>query len=425
VTEWSILLNSYTRPKIDLKDKYLSQLIKYILSLQSSSRSPKSWPKIYILSIKIYFSKKPTKIMKYLVLVLALLINCTLWSQYNIKPKYDVACTAVKDQQKTGTCWSFATSSFLESEVLRTQKIEVDLSEMFNVHATYMDKAQNYLLRQGKANFSEGSLSHDVIRAVAHAGVVPESAYSGRPEGVAIHNHGELVAAVKGLLDGLNKRRVLSPRWRSAVQAVLDIYLGATPEEFTYKGKSYSPKSFANYLGINSKDYISLSSYTHHPFYENFILEIPDNYSNGHYQNVPVAELEQIVDHALENGFTIAWDGDVSEKTFNHSKGLAILPADDTRSDLWENPGAEQKVTQEMRQTTFESKHTTDDHLMHLVGLAYDDKGTKYYKIKNSWGDGNKMKGYLYMSQAYFQLKTVGILLHKDGIPKGIQKKFQ
>lgn len=362
--------------------------------------------------------------MKYFALLLVILTSHTLWGQYNIKPKHEVACSAIKDQQRTGTCWSFATSSFLESEVLRTKKMEVDLSEMFSVYATYMDKAQNYLLRQGKANFSQGSLSHDVIRAVAHVGLVPESAYSGRPKGMDKHDHGELVAAVKGLLDGLNKRRVLSPLWRSAVRAVLDIYLGEVPNKFTYKGKSYSPMTFVQYLGINSSDYISLSSYTHHPFYKNFILEVPDNYSNGHYQNVPIAELEQIVDYALENGFTIAWDGDVSEKTFNHDKSLAILPTDKDRKDIWEQPGTEIKVTQELRQSTFESKATTDDHLMHLIGLAYDSRGTKYYKIKNSWGAKNAMKGYLYMSQAYFQLKTVGILLHKDGIPKSIQQKF-
>ncbi len=363
--------------------------------------------------------------MKYFILLLAFFTSAPLWAQYTMKPKYEVACSAIKNQQKTGTCWSFATSSFLESEVLRTKKIDVDLSEMYSVRATYLDKAQNYLLRQGKANFSQGSLSHDVIRAVAIGGVVPEAAFSGKPNGMQQHDHGELVVAVKGLLDGLNKRRVLSPLWRSAVAAVLDVYLGTTPEQFTFKGNSYSPQAFAQYLGINSSEYISLTSYTHHPFYKRFILEIPDNYSNGSYQNIPLAELEQIVDYALENGYTIAWDGDVSEPTFKHSDGLAILPEDGERTDLWSVPGKEISVTQALRQSTFESKATTDDHLMHIVGLAYDARGTKYYKIKNSWGTDSSLKGYLYMSQAYFQLKTVGVLLHQDGIPKGIQQKFQ
>jgi bleomycin hydrolase len=362
--------------------------------------------------------------MNYFTLLLLFLMSSSLWAQYNIQPKYEVACSAVKNQQKTGTCWSFATSSFLESEILRTKKMEVDLSEMYSVRATYLDKAQNYVLRQGKANFSQGSLSHDVVRAVARAGVVPEAVYSGKPESMAQHDHGELVAALKGLLDGLNKRSVLSPLWRSAVAAVLDVYLGEAPATFQYNGEQYTPETFVDFLGINSSEYLTLTSYTHHPFYQNFILEIPDNYSNGIYRNVPIAELEQIVDHALENGFTIAWDGDVSEETFQHAEGLAILPTDEERENLWTVPGEEIKVDQALRQASFESKATTDDHLMHIVGLAYDNRGTKYYKVKNSWGASSKLKGYLYMSQAYFQLKTVGVLLHQDGIPNKIKNKL-
>lgn len=347
------------------------------------------------------------------------------FGQYKITSKYDIKCTEVKNQQRTGTCWSFATSSFLESEIKRTKGVNIDLSEMFSVRATYMDKAQNYILRQGKANFSEGSLSHDVIKAVERVGIAPESAFSGKSEGVEVHNHGEMVSAAKGMLDGLQKRKTLSPRWKQAMGAILDIYMGETPNKFKYEGKEYTPKTFAAYLGIKSSNYISLSSYTHHPFYQPFILEIPDNYSNGWYQNIPITELEKTVDYAIQNGFSIAWDGDVSETTFKHKEGLAILPKDAKREDLWNKPGEELKITQELRQQTFESKATTDDHLMHIVGIAYDNKGTKYYKVKNSWGTSNTFQGYLYMSQAYFQLKTVGILLHKDGIPKDVQQKIQ
>ncbi|WMX17296.1 MULTISPECIES: C1 family peptidase [unclassified Aureispira] len=364
--------------------------------------------------------------MKHFILPLALVITGnTAFAQYKITPKYDVVCTEVKNQERTGTCWSFATSSFLESEVKRTKKMDIDLSEMFSVRATYMDKAQNYILRQGKANYSEGSLSHDVINAVERVGLVPEAAFSGKSEGVEVHNHGEMISATKGMLDGLQQRKTLSPRWKAAMNAILDIYMGDAPEQFKYDGKEYTPKSFAQFLGIKGSDYISLTSYTHHPFYQSFVLEIPDNYSNGSYQNVPMEELEQIVDNAIQNGFSVAWDGDVSEATFSHKEGLAILPQDPNRENLWDKPDAEIKVTQELRQSTFESKSTTDDHLMHLVGIAYDTKGTKYYKIKNSWGTSNTFKGYLYMSQAYFQLKTVGILVHKEAIPKTISKKFQ
>lgn len=364
--------------------------------------------------------------MKYFILPLALVMaGNTTFAQYKITPKHDVECTVIKNQERTGTCWSFATSSFLESEVKRTKKMDIDLSEMFSVRATYMDKAQNYMLRQGKANYSEGSLSHDVIRAVERVGVVPEAAFSGKSDGITVHNHGEMLSATKGMLNGLQKRKTVSPRWKEAMSAILDIYMGDAPEKFNYEGKEYTPKSFADFLGIKGSNYISLTSYTHHPFYQSFVLEIPDNYSNGSYQNIPMNELEKVVDNAIQNGFSVAWDGDVSEATFNHQEGLAILPIDSKRENLWDKPDAEIKVTQELRQSTFESKATTDDHLMHLVGIAYDNKGTKYYKIKNSWGDSNTFKGYLYMSQAYFQLKTVGILLHKGAIPKEISKKFQ
>lgn len=357
-----------------------------------------------------------------------LLFTCSshfLFAQYKITDKHTVTCSSIKDQENTGTCWSFATSSFLESEIMRIHDKQVDLSEMYSVYATYQDKARNYLLRQGKANFSQGSLSHDVINALAHVGVVPESAFSGRPEGMDEHDHGELVAGLKGMLNGLNKRKHLSPRWPQAVSSFLDVYLGTAPANFMYEGKSYTPKSFAAMLQLNPDDYVSLTSYTHRPFYRSFVLELPDNYSNGAYQNIPMDELEAIVDEAIKNGFSVAWDGDVSEATFNHRQGLALVPTNEDRQDLWDTPNKELDITQAMRQATFESKSTTDDHLMHLVGIAYDQKGTKYYKIKNSWGADNKYKGYLYLSRSYFLLKTVGILLHRDGIPKNIQQKFQ
>lgn len=364
--------------------------------------------------------------MNKLLLFLALLISSSsLVAQYNITPKQTINCTPVKNQDQTGTCWSFATSSFLESEIKRSKKMDLDLSEMFSVRATYTDKAQNYMLRHGKANFSEGSLSHDVINAVERLGLVPEAAYSGKLAGEEEHNHGEMVAAATGMLHGLQKQKTLSPKWKQSFEAILDVYLGKTPEKFTYDGKEYTPKSFAEFLDVKPENYISLTSYTHHPFYKSFILEIPDNYSNGSYQNIPLEELEAVVDHAIQNGFSVAWDGDVSEATFKHKEGLAILPVDATREDLWTKPGAEIKVTQELRQRSFESRETTDDHLMHLVGIAHDSNGTKYYVIKNSWGEGNPFSGYLYMSQAYFQLKTVGVLLHKDGVPKPIKNKLK
>ncbi len=373
---------------------------------------------VWIYTLNYIFMKN------YLFFISILIFSESVVGQYEFNAKQSVSCTEVKSQDRTGTCWSFATSSFLESEVLRIKNIDIDLSEMFSVRTTYLDKAQNYILRQGKANFSEGSLSHDVINAVERAGVVPESAFSGKSEGETIHNHSEMLAAAKGMLDGLQKKKKLSSRWKKALNCILDIYLGEAPDKFEYEGKEYNPSGFAKYLGIEPESYISYTSYTHHPFYKKFVLEIPDNYSNGLYMNIPFDELQSIVDFALEKGYSVAWDGDVSEATFKHAKGLAILPVDKQRKDLWDRPGEEIKVSQELRQSSFESKSTTDDHLMHITGISYDKNGGKYYKVKNSWGKDNVFEGYLYMSSAYFQLKTVAVLLHKEAVPKSIKKKL-
>ncbi len=366
---------------------------------------------------------------KIMLAVIGILLSSPLSAQvdvngYNFKVEKKVECTDVKSQDKTGTCWSFATASFLESEMIRKGKGTHDLSEMFVVGNIYRDKAKNYVLRQGKANFSQGSLSHDLIRVAKKHGIVPESVFSGKLEGAEKHDHGEMAAVLKGMLDGVLKRKRLSPTWSKAFDCVVDTYLGEVPETFTYDGKSYTPQSFAEAMEINPDDYISLTSYTHHPFYESFVLEIPDNYSNGSFYNVPIAELETIVDNAVANGFSVAWDGDVSEKGFSAKNGIAILPKDVKREDLFTNPGEELEVTQELRQETFESYSTTDDHLMHLTGIAKDAEGTKYYLIKNSWGEISDFKGYLHMSEAYFELKTVAIMVHKDAIPKQIASKL-
>ncbi|MCP3930995.1 MAG: aminopeptidase [Bacteroidetes bacterium] len=353
-----------------------------------------------------------------------LLFFSEITAQYDFTMVKDIECTSVKNQQRTGTCWSFATVSFLESELLRMGKENYDLSEMYIVRNIYRDKARNYILRQGKANFSQGSLAHDMIRAFKHHGIVPETVYSGKYK-TDTHDHGEMESALKGLLDGVLKRKRLSQKWSLAFEGVLDAYLGEVPESFSHKGKSFTSESFAKTLGLNPDDYISITSYLHHPFYDNFILEIPDNYSNGGFYNLPIDEFQAVVDNAVNKGFTIAWDGDVSEKTFNHGKGMAILPEKADRDDLYKNPGKEIEISQTLRQETFESYATTDDHLMHLTGIAKDKDGTKYYLIKNSWGDSSKLKGFLYMSSAYFRLKTLFVMVHKDAVPKDIAAKLK
>ena len=345
-------------------------------------------------------------------------------AQYEFSMEKEVGCTTVKSQDRTGTCWSFATCSFMESELIRTGKPNYDLSEMFVVKNIYKDKAQNYVLRQGKANFSQGSLSHDFIKTVARHGIVPESVYSGKEKPEMIHNHSEMVAGLKGFLDAMLKQKKLSPKWKTAFNVILDTYIGAYPETFMFEGKEYTPKSFAKSLGLNPKDYVTLTSYTHHPFYEKFVLEIPDNYSNESYYNVPLDEMKAIVDYAINEGFSVAWDGDVSEKGFSAKEGIAVLPVDNNREDLFEAPGAEIKVTQDSRQASFESYSTTDDHLMHFTGVAKDKSGNRYYRVKNSWGEIGPFEGYIYMSEAYFKDKTVGIMVHKDAIPKDLAAKL-
>ena len=362
--------------------------------------------------------------MKHLLLGLALLFTLQLPAQYNFTVKNKLECTSVKNQQRTGTCWSFTTVSFLESELLRMGKPSYDLSEMYMVRTIYQDKARNYMLRQGKANFSQGGLSHDVMRALRMGGAMPESVYSGKTEGVAVFDHSEMEAALKGMLDGLLGTKNLSDKWVGSVSCILDNYMGQPPATFTYKGKEYTPKSFGESLGINPDDYVTLTSFSHHPFYETFVLEIPDNYSNGLYYNLPLDELQAIADYALSKGYTVAWDGDVSEKGFSAGKGVAIIPADPSADGGSDSPVEEAKVTQASRQQAFESYATTDDHLMHLTGLATDQNGTKYYLTKNSWGEISAYKGFLYMSDAYFRMKTVGIMVHKDAIPKDIAAKL-
>jgi bleomycin hydrolase len=333
---------------------------------------------------------------------------------YNFQIEKSCPVNPVQSQGSTGTCWSFATASFLESEMLRQSKGAHHLSEMFIVKNIYRDKARNYLLRKGKAQFSEGALAHDYLNAAGNYGLVPEEVYSGLAEGEERHNHGELVSALTGMLDSLVKRKSLSDKWQPALSGVLDAYLGSSPERFEYQGRSYSPQEFAQSVGYQRENYVSLSSYSHHPFGKPFVLEIPDNFSNGSFQNVPIDDLIATIDNAIAQGYTVAWDGDVSEKGFSSSKGLAVLPQDSKRKDLFTNIGAEKVVTQSDRQKTFMSYSTTDDHLMHLVGISRDAAGNKYYVIKNSWGEVGPYKGYLHMSEAYARLKTVAIIVHKD-----------
>jgi bleomycin hydrolase len=332
-----------------------------------------------------------------------------------------VATTPVKNQSKTGTCWSYATLSFIESEALRLGKQALDLSEMYVVRHTYSDKAVKYIRYHGKANFSQGGQAHDVMNSIRNHGIVPEEVYTGLQYGSENHNHGELESILDGMLNGILKGRQINPTiaWLPAVNAVIETYLGKTPSEFTFQGKKYSPQSFAKeVVGINPDDYVEFTSYKIYPYYKLVNLEIPDNWSHDLYYNIPINDLMMIIENALANGHSVCWDGDVSEEDFNHKEGTAVLSMKDSDGIILEG-------IEKMRQSTFDNFTTTDDHLMHLVGSAKDNNGSVFYLIKNSWGAvDHKYGGYLYMSNWFAQLKTVAIMVHKDAIPKDIRKKL-
>ena len=353
--------------------------------------------------------------------------------EYLFTNKIFLEATSIKNQQKTGTCWSYCTTSFIESELIRMGKPSIDLSEMYNVRMNYVEKSTNYVLRQGKAQFSEGGLSHDVLNSITKYGLVPESAFTGNVYNPGNHNHQEMVSILESTLNSvLKNKRNLSSVWMGNVNGTLDNYLGEAPTEFEYEGKSYTPQSFVEFLSFNPNDYTTFTSFTNAPFYEKYILQVPDNWANGSFNNVPLNELMQIIDNALENGYTIAWDADVSEKTWSRKKSIAIMPSTpfqdmskEERADLFKKIVPEMIPSQEERQRLFLNFKTTDDHLMHIIGTAIDQNNNEYYVVKNSWGDKRAFDGYVYVSKAYMAMKTMGIMIHKDAVPKSIAKKLK
>lgn len=353
-------------------------------------------------------------------------------STYQFSIIKDIQTTSVKDQGRSGTCWSYSTSSFLESELIRQGKGNTDLAEMFVVRNIYKEKAKNYVQRQGKANFSEGSLAHDLLNAIASYGAIPELAYEGKNYKSKKHRHSEMFSILEGLLSAIikNKNGELSTQWISAFDGILNAYLGTPPETFTFQGISYNPKSFAkDFMGFDRNSYITLTSFKNEINYEKCILNIPDNFSNGSSYNLPLNELKEVIDYAITNGYTAVWDCDVSEKAFSGIKGIAIVPEKDWK-DKNKNekrqtcvvPEEEMEITPEFRLEEFLNQNTTDDHLMHITGIANDQFGNQYYIVKNSWSNKKGIDGYVYASTSYFMLKTISITLHKEGLPKKTKK---
>lgn len=359
----------------------------------------------------------------------------------------ELKITPVKNQNRTGTCWCFSTLGFLESELLRMGKGEYDLSEMFIVSKNYKDKAEKFVRLHGKLNYAQGGSFEDVLQAWKEYGIVPESVMNGLQYGEDMHVHNELESASRAYLDEIikNPNRKLSTAWQKGFDGIIDAYLGTAPEKFTYNGKEYTPKSFAAELGINPDDYVSLTSYTHHPFYTEFPIEVEDNWRWADSYNLPIDELMQVFDNAINTGYTIAWGSDVSEKGFTRN-GIGVIPDIESMErsgsdqDRWlglstsekdaeikkmmEKPCKELEITQEMRQQAYDNYETTDDHGMQIYGIAKDQTGKKFYMIKNSWGTDNKYKGTWYISENFVKYKTMNIVVHKDALPQAIKDKL-
>jgi bleomycin hydrolase len=351
--------------------------------------------------------------------------------KYVFTPVIDIEASNVKNQGYTGTCWSFSTTSFIESEIYKNIGENIDISEMYTVRNTYPAKAWDYVMRQGKTQFGEGGLAHDVLNSIKNYGIVPESAFSAIVNKNGSYNHSKIVPALKNILDAYikNDENSKHPNWKKEVDSILNISIGKIPEKFMYNGVYYTPKSFLKMTHINPDDYVTLTSFLHQPFYTKFILNIPDNFANGSFYNLPLDELVTTVDNALKNGYTLAIDCDVSEKTFSQKYGVAVEP-----KNINDNEKAltyivtEKEITPEYRQQEFENYNTTDDHLMHIVGMVKDQNNNEYYKIKNSWGTaGSRIGngGYVYMSKAYFKLKTISVLVNKKGLDKTIKEKLK
>lgn len=394
--------------------------------------------------------------MKIAIRFICLILVTSLWTPvlaqsldqgFNFTTVSDIKTTPVKDQYKSGTCWSFATTSFIETELIRMNKGVFDLSEIYFVRYAYADKADRYVRRLGTSNFSEGGQAHDVMNVIRKHGFVTDTAYTGfaaEPN----HIHGELEASLKAYIDVVKEKKngAISSVWNETFNAMMDIYLGKLPRTITVNNKGLDPVAFAKSTGFNPDDYIEITSYNQGPFYQQIMIDIPDNWSQDRYYNLPIDEMMEVIKSALKNGYSVCWDGDVSDRGFSHANGLAILPEreltsmEGTERDRWdklsekekmtqlyafEKPVPEKKITQLNRQKAFDNQQTSDDHLMHFTGMVTDQKGTVYFKTKNSWNaTSNKSGGYLNMSEAYTRLNTIAIMVHKSALPKDILKKL-
>jgi bleomycin hydrolase len=375
--------------------------------------------------------------MKRITLLLqSILIVSFLFAQTAQKPTFQkpefvdiktVKASPVKNQAMTGTCWCFSTTSLLESEEIRKDKQDIDLSEMFTVRNIYIEKAKNYILRQGHTQFGEGGLSHDMIRAVATYGAIPEGVYSGLVNGQREYNHQQLISRLKIFLDSVIKKQPISSEWLSGYTNILDQYLGKVPQEFSYNDKKYTPLTFAKeVLNFTADDYVSLTSFTHQPYYRSFVLQVPDNFANGSFYNIQLNELINVVKEAVAKGYSVAWDADVSNKGFKQEFGLAlnIAPSIKYSQQTFNTNTQEIPYDANTRQQLYENLTTQDDHLMHIVGTEKSKDGKTFFIVKNSWGKIGPYDGYINVSEAYFGINTISIVLPKVALSNDLLQKL-
>ena len=378
------------------------------------------------------------------------LVAMSAYAQAPKAPEYEFTVvkenpiTSIKNQYRSGTCWCYSALSFIESEILRTKGQEVDLSEMFVVGRSYHDRAVKYVRLDGHLNFAAGSSFGDVLHVIDDYGIIPQNVYSGFNYGTEMPEQNELDAVLKGYVDAARKNPngKLTTAWVNGLDGILDAYFGEAPATFNVNGKEYTPESYRDELGINYDDYVNITSFTHHPFYEPFIIEVCDNWRWDSAYNLPMDEMMEVMYNAIENGYTIAWGSDVSENGFTRD-GLAVMPVEEKKAaagsdqERWVGKAADQPkeevkaelpkemtITQGMRQEGYDRKTTTDDHGMHIYGVAKDQNGTKYFMVKNSWGETGKYKGIWYASDAFVRYKTLNVVVHKDALPKHIAKKL-
>lgn len=357
--------------------------------------------------------------------------------------------TSVKDQNRSGTCWAYSTLSYFESEILKNTGKTYDLCESFVANKDYMDRAVQVVRYHGDMQFAQGGSAYDVYYVLKNYGICPEDAmpFPGSLYGDSLNNFNEFFSLLEPYVEGIatNKASKISGQWKVGFQGILDAYLGKCPENFTYEGKNYTPKSFASSLGLNMDDYVTITSYTHHPFYSQFVVEVQDNWRNPASYNLPMDEMMQIIDNAVMNGYTVAWGGDVSEPGFTRdglaymidAKKMQSLQGSDMarwlglsaakRRNLIDSLGCyvpEVQPTQEMRQERFDNWELTDDHGMLIYGIAKDQNGKKYYMVKNSWGEAGKYKGTWYMTKTFIAANTMDYMVNKNAIPANIRKKM-